>query len=94
LVAEIDGKVVGFTTLCRDGDLDLSFVRPDVMRQGIGGVLHAAILSEARIMEMTALTCKASRVSERFFVRPEQRFQADIRVMWEGSTGAIAAPIS
>ncbi len=47
LVAERNGRVVGFMTLTAEGSIDLAYVAPDAIGQGIGKALYDAILSVA-----------------------------------------------
>lgn len=67
MVAEQHGQMAGFMTLGGDGHLDLAYVAPDRIGQGIGRALHAAILEAARIQELRLLDTGASLVARPFF---------------------------
>ncbi len=66
-VAEHGGKPIGFMTLMPSGHIDLAFVAPDVMGQGIAKKLYEAILSEAQKLEITRLSTDASFPARSFF---------------------------
>ena len=69
LVAEHDGKSIGFMSLRDDGYLDLAFVDPDFARQGIEQALLDEILQEARRLGLRRLSTEASLVARAFFER-------------------------
>jgi putative acetyltransferase len=68
-VAERDGAVIGFMTLRTDGHLDLAFVAPGAMGQGVAKALYDAILAEASTANMARLTTDASLMARPFFER-------------------------
>ena len=68
-VAEHDGKPIGFMALMPNGHIDLAFVTPDVMGQGIAKKLYEAILLEAHKLEVTRLSTDASSPARSFFER-------------------------
>jgi putative acetyltransferase len=68
-VAERDGAVIGFMTLRSDGHLDLAFVAPDAVGQGVAKALYDAILSEAYTAGLDRLTTEASLMARPFFAR-------------------------
>jgi GNAT superfamily N-acetyltransferase len=59
VVAELDGRIVGFASVLprADGDseLDALFVEPDKWRNGIGGALIAQCIAMARAQDSTIL---------------------------------------
>ena len=65
LVAEVDGKVVGFITAVGHY-IDLLFVSPDYARQGIAGALLRALLAK---MLPGKVTVAASITAKPFFER-------------------------
>ncbi|MEV8468624.1 GNAT family N-acetyltransferase [Fluviibacterium sp. DFM31] len=75
-VAEQDGDPVGFMTLGRDGHLDLAFVLPQVMGQGVADALHDRILAEAQARGLSRLTTEASLRAQPFFRRMGWRLVA------------------
>lgn len=68
-VAERDGAVIGFMTLRSDGHLDLAFVAPDTVGQGVAKALYDAILAAAFAAGMRRLTTEASLLARPFFAR-------------------------
>ena len=70
VVAEHDGRLVGFMTLDPvRAYLDLAFVAPDMMGKGVAGPLYAVLESRARAASLTRLSTEASLLAERFFRR-------------------------
>ncbi|MCX4677234.1 GNAT family N-acetyltransferase [Streptomyces sp. NBC_01433] len=70
-VAEEHGRVLGFTTLDGDppeGALGMMFVDPDAMGRGIGRLLFAHTVDEARRLGFTRLTIDADPNAEPFYV--------------------------
>lgn len=68
-VAESSGKLVGFMSLKTDGHLDMAFVDPDHMGQGVAVALHHNLIQSARNAGITQLHTKASHLARRFFLR-------------------------
>jgi len=68
-VAERQGRVVGFMTLAAEGYIDLAFVAPEAIGQGIGKALYDAILSEALRIGVPRLHTEASHLARPFFER-------------------------
>ncbi len=68
-VAERNGSVVGFMTLTADGCIDLAYVAPDVIGQGVAKALYDAILEEAARLGLTRLHAEASHLARAFFER-------------------------
>ena len=69
LVAERNGSVVGFITLTAEGCIDLAYVAPDRIGQGIGKELYDAIVSEASRAGLPKLYAEASHLARAFFER-------------------------
>lgn len=68
-VTEEAGRMTGFMSLCRDGELDMAFVIPEVMGDGTAAALYDTLLDCARAQGMTRLTVHASPQSNRFLTR-------------------------
>ena len=68
-VAENAGKLVGFMSLKADGHLDMAFVDPDHMGQGVAVALHTRLIQSARDAGLTELYTEASHLARRFFQR-------------------------
>ncbi len=69
LVAERHGSIVGFMTLDTRGYIDLAFVSPDCMGQGVARLLYSAIEAEALTAGFDRLSTQASHQARRFFER-------------------------
>ena len=69
LVAEIKNQIVGFMSLDHTGYLDMGFVLPDHMGQGVAPALHTAILDIACHHQMHRLTVNASHLARRFLAK-------------------------
>lgn len=69
VVAEIDGRVVGFSDLLPDGLVDMLFVHPDAGGRGVARALLTAVEDEARARGTTGLRTYASRRARPVFER-------------------------
>ncbi|MEO1453649.1 MAG: GNAT family N-acetyltransferase [Pseudomonadota bacterium] len=70
LVADIGGKPCGFMTMATEtGYIDLAFVAPEVMGQGVGHALYREIEAVARDAGCPQVCTHASRVARPFFER-------------------------
>lgn len=69
-VVAVDGDDrVGFMKLDDNGYLDLAFVLPERMGQGVSDLLYAVLESRARARGIERLTTQASLLAEPFFAR-------------------------
>lgn len=68
-VAEQYDILKGFMTLDFDGGIDLAFVHPEAMGQGVGGRLLVALEAAARARGLQRLHTQASLIAEPFFSR-------------------------
>jgi putative acetyltransferase len=59
-VAEIEGRVAGFSDLEPDGHVDMLFVHPDFQRRGVARALLEHIEKEARHIGQSRLYAEAS----------------------------------
>ncbi|MFZ5483682.1 MAG: GNAT family N-acetyltransferase [Pseudomonadota bacterium] len=67
LVAEVAGRVSGFARLEHSGSIDLLFVSPEIVRQGVGTALMAELLAKARTLGIGTLSAEVSVVARPFF---------------------------
>lgn len=70
VVAEEDGRILGFTTLDGEpprGALGMMFVEPDAIGRGVGRRLFAHTMDEARRLGFTRLTIDADPNAEPFY---------------------------
>ncbi len=68
-VAEQEGRMTGFMSLRKDGELDMAFVIPEVMGDGTAAALYDVLLHKAREFGFIRLTVRAAHQSNRFLTR-------------------------
>ncbi|MBV1895308.1 MAG: GNAT family N-acetyltransferase [Rhodobacteraceae bacterium] len=68
-VAKDTDRLIGFMSLEANGHLDMAFVDPDYMGQGVAYALHNRLIQSARKSGLTKLTTEASLMAEPFFAR-------------------------
>ena len=66
-VAEIDGKVAGFTDLEPDGHVDMMYVHPDFKGRGVANALMAKVEEAAAEQKLGRLYTEASITAKPFF---------------------------
>ncbi len=66
-VAEIDGKVAGFTDLEPDGHVDMMYVHPDFRGRGVANALMAKVEEAADEQKLGRLYTEASITARPFF---------------------------
>ena len=72
VVAQVQGKIVGFMSLEQkdtEGHIDLAFVLPEVMGQGVAPALYERIEEIAQNLHLDKLTSHASHLARPFFER-------------------------
>ena len=67
IVAEIDGRLAGFTELEPDGHIDRFYVSADHQRLGVGKALLDALVLEARRTGIPRLNAEVSITARPFF---------------------------
>ena len=68
-VAEVEGRVVGFSDLEADGHLDMLYVMVDFQGRGVASALLDTVLSAARARGLTCVFTEASLTARPFFER-------------------------
>ena len=66
-LAEIEGRIAGFSDLEPDGHIDRLFCAPEAAGQGIASRLYDAIEAAARRQGITSLFTEASELARRLF---------------------------
>ncbi|MER5623987.1 GNAT family N-acetyltransferase [Streptosporangium sp. NPDC002544] len=84
-VAEVGGKVVGFTDIDSAGYIDMMFVDPDAGRTGVATTLLDHVREIARSEGIGELTVNASLTARPFFERHGFTVVAEQRVERRGS---------
>jgi putative acetyltransferase len=69
LVAQIENKIVGFTSLAYENYIDLLYVHKDYQRQGIAHKLYTNIEDIAKRQGQTTLKSDVSKTAKPFFER-------------------------
>ena len=69
VVAVQDDAPVGFMTLDDKGYLDLAFVVPEAMGEGVSDAIYAVLEGRARARGIATLSTQASLLAEPFFAR-------------------------
>jgi len=69
IVAEIDAKIVGFSSLAHDGYLDLLFVDKDTQGQGVAGALVSEMVQKAIEQNNDLIYSDVSLTAKGFFER-------------------------
>lgn len=67
IVAQDNGKIIGFCSLDNGNYIDLLYVHKDYQRQGIAHKLYADIEKEATRQDQTKLTSDVSKTARPFF---------------------------
>lgn len=83
-IAEDNGRLIGFMSLEADGHLDMAFVDPDYMGQGIARALHDRLVQSAGDDGLVQLTTEASLLAEHFFARQGWQMVAPETVVKDG----------
>jgi putative acetyltransferase len=90
LVALVDGKIAGFAALRDNSLFDMLYVRPDLVRQGVGSALADAIEKLAAGRGAKLLTVEASDSARDFFAArgyvPQSRNTIMLGGEWLGNT--------
>ena len=68
-VAEVDKEIAGFITLGEDGHIDLAYVRPELIGQGVAHKLYVALELAASRIGLKRLFTEASETAKPFFER-------------------------
>jgi putative acetyltransferase len=68
-VAELDGRIAGFSDLEADGHVDMMYVHPDFAGRGVAGALLRHVEAEARARNLARLFTEASITARPFFER-------------------------
>ena len=86
LVAEADGRIVGYGNVDDTGYLDHLFVRWDCQGQGIATALCDALEAHCRELGVDAVTVHASKTALPFFLHRGYRVEREQQVPVRGQT--------
>lgn len=79
-----NGRLLGFAAIKGSGHVESLFVRPDVMRKGVGSGLLARIIADVRGSHSASLTVDASACSRPVFTRSGFTLNRIERVRFRG----------
>jgi len=85
-VADVEGKLIGFSDLEADGHLDMLYVAADYQGRGVASALLDAVLSAARAQGLTRVFTEASLTAKPFFERHGFRLLQEQTVQRLGQT--------
>lgn len=90
LIVKIDGQYAGFASLKDNATVDMLYVHPYFVRQGVGSSLADALERLAKARGATAITVDASDTAEEFFERrgyvPQHRNTVPLEDEWLTNT--------
>ena len=69
IVAQDNAGVAGFMTLDPSGHIDLAFVRPDLLGQGVARKIYHELETQAEGSGIVRLHCEASHLARSFFTK-------------------------
>ncbi len=84
LVAELDGRVVGFADMSETGYIDMLYVHPTVERQGVATTLLGTLIDQSSREGLPRLTAQVSKTARRVFERAGFKVDAEQEVMTNG----------
>ncbi|WP_309666020.1 GNAT family N-acetyltransferase [Tabrizicola sp.] len=85
-VAEAEGRMTGFMSLCPDGLLDMAFVIPEARGDGTAATLYDTLIAKARAETLPRLTVIASPFSHRFLLKRGWQVDSDGPEVHDGQT--------
>jgi putative acetyltransferase len=85
-VAEIDGRIAGFSDLAPDGHVDMLYVHPDFARRGVAWALLGRVEEAARAADMRRLYTEASITARPVFEKAGFRVIVPQTVTVRGET--------
>ena len=83
-VAELDGRIAGFSDLEPDGHLDMMFVHPRFHRLGVATALVSHVEAQARRLGLPRIYAEVSLTARPFFQRQGFRYIADRTIEQDG----------
>jgi len=67
-VAELDGRIAGYTDLQKDGLIDHFFCHKDYQKQGVGKALMHYVLAQAKTRDIKTLHSHVSKTAKPFYM--------------------------
>ncbi len=84
VLAEIDGKLAGFSSIAKDGYLDFMYVSKDHQRCGVAGTLLNEIERKAWEQKNPEIYSHVSKTARGFFLKKGYEHREDIRDVYKG----------
>jgi len=84
VMAEIDGKLAGFSSIAKNGYLDFLYVSKDYQRCGVALTLLKEIERKAREQKNQEIYSHVSKTARGFFQKMGYEHKEDIRDLYKG----------
>ncbi len=84
VLAEIDGKLAGFSSIAKDGYLDFMYVSKDYQRRGVASTLLTEIESKAAEQKNPEIYSHVSKTARGFFLKMGYEHKEDIHDLYKG----------
>ena len=84
LMAEIGGKLAGFSSIAKDGYLDFLYVSRDYQRCGVASLLLNEIERKAGEQNNPEIYSHVSKTARGFFLKMGYKHKEDIRDLYKG----------
>lgn len=84
VLAEIDGKLAGFSSIAKDGYLDFMYVSKDHQRCGVANTLITEIERKAGEQGNPEIYSHVSKTAKAFFQKMGYEHKEDIRDLYKG----------
>ena len=84
LIAEIDGKIVGFGSLGNGNYLDLLYVHKDYLRKGIAEKIYGELANESKRLGFKKITSDVSITAKPFFEKKGFKIEKENKLLIKG----------
>jgi len=84
VLAEIEGVLAGFCSICRDGYLDFLYVSKDYQRCGVAQAMLEEIEKKARRQANWKIYSHVSKTAKGFFLKNGYTHEKDLQDIYKG----------
>jgi putative acetyltransferase len=84
VLAEIEGELAGFCTICKDGYLDFLYVSKDHQRFGVAQTMLEEIEKKARQQANWKIYSHVSKTAKGFFIKNGYKHEKDLQDIYKG----------
>ncbi len=85
VVAEIESKLAGFSSIAKDGYLDFMYVSKDYQRCGVASTLLKEIERKSEEQKNPEIYSHVSKTAKGFFLKMGYEHKEDLRDMYKGT---------